>query len=184
MSYSVWQPGTVITSPVYLDSGIVIAALVRGQARYAKAAQLLADLLMAQAHIVISLLTLSESLWGLAKLSYCDLFRQRYSQHFSPDLYRRWCDQIFEKYGERMETVNTMFRSWSQAGIPVELVPTTGPEFDQVCSGAIRYMREHHLPSADAAHLASAEAQARSFVTTDSHFQQVILPSLDIIHVT
>jgi predicted nucleic acid-binding protein len=181
MPYSVWQPGVAVSSPVYLDSGVIIAAFVRLDARYRQAARLIGELLGAQVHILVSTLTLSETLWGLAKLSCCEIHKHPSRVHWSPDIYRRNHADIFAKHGQRMNAVHDWIRDWVQAGIKMDVVPVDTADFRVVTGAAPEYMRAFQLSSADATHLATAERQARSFITTDSEFQRAATSALEVM---
>jgi predicted nucleic acid-binding protein len=173
MRYTAWAAGAAIDSPVYLDANVLVGATVSRHALYTNAARLIGELLANQARILVSLLAVQEALWALAKLSYCELYRQPSKAHFSQSLYNRCREQIFQKYGPRMQAIGLMLRDWSDAGVAVEVVPKTDADFLSVCDLTPRYMRDYKLTTADAAHLALAETHAASFVTADSHFRDV-----------
>jgi predicted nucleic acid-binding protein len=180
MPFSAWMPGVAVSSPAYLDSGVVIAAFVRRDTRYQKAARLLGELLAAQIHILVSTLTLSESLWGIAKLSYCEIHNHPSRVTWNPDIYRRNHADIFAKHGQRMNSVHDWIRDWLQVGVNVDVVPVDTADFRVVTGAAPQYMQAFQLSSADATHLATAERRARSFITTDSEFQRAATSSLEI----
>ncbi|MCJ7510612.1 MAG: type II toxin-antitoxin system VapC family toxin [Dehalococcoidia bacterium] len=158
---------------MYLDANVLVGATVRRHALYTKAAQLIGELLASQARILVSLLAVQEALWALANISYCELYNQPSNASFTQTIYNRWREQIFQKYGPRMQAIGLMLRDWSDAGVAVEVVPKTDADFLSVCDLTPRYMRDYKLTTADAAHLALAETHAASFVTADSHFKQV-----------
>jgi predicted nucleic acid-binding protein len=173
MRYTAWAAGDAIDSPVYLDANVLVGATVSRHQLYAKAAQLIGELLASQARILVSLVAVEESVWALAKLSYCELYRQPSNALFSQSIYNRCREEIFQKYGPRMQAIGLMLRDWSDAGVAVEVVPKTDADFLSVCDLTPRYMRDYKLTTADAAHLALAETHAASFVTADSDFQRV-----------
>jgi len=173
MRYTAWAAGDAVDSPVYLDANVLVGATVSGHALYTKAAQLIGELLASQARILVSLLAVQEAIWALAKLSYCELYRQPSNAHFSQSLYNKRREEIFQTHGARMQAVSSMLRDWSEAGIAVEVVPKTDADFLSVCDLTPRYMRDYKLTTGDAAHLALAETHAASFVTADSHFRDV-----------
>lgn len=183
MAYSTWQSGLSVVSPVYLDSGVLIAALVRKDPRYQQASFLVADLLINQVEIVISILTLSETLWGLAKLSHQQLFNQPPRTQFNPEIYRRHSEQIFQTHGSRMYMVHDTIRDWLDAGIVVSIIPANIAEMQHASQVSPDYMRKFQLASADAVHLALAQSHAKSFVTTDSEFQRAAALSVHVIHI-
>lgn len=184
MPFSDWQPGIDIASPVYLDSGFLIATIVRRDARYAKAARLLGGLFASQAPILLSVVTLSESLWILAKLSYCELFNHPSRAQWNEQIFGRHRASIFASYGSRMSAIHDMVRDWSQAGIRIEVIPANVGDFHNIARAATEYMRTLGLSSGDAVHLATAESQARSFITVDSGFQRAASSSLEIVHIS
>ena len=170
-------------SPVYLDASIVVSATVHSERRYPLASQLVADLLASQAHIQISVLTISEALWAMAKLSYCEIYSQPSRATWNPTIFERHSAEIFEQYPTRMNAISNMIQRWTQAGIPIEVIPATPPDFRQVSQAAPSHMQDLALASADATHLATAETQAKSFVTTDEEFQVAAGLPLNIYHV-
>ena len=173
MRYTAWAAGAAIDSPVYLDANVLVGATVRRHRLYTKAAQLIGELLASQACILVSLLGVQEALWALANISYCELHNQPSKAKFTQLIYKKWREQIFQKYGPRMQAIGLMLRDWSDAGVAVEVVPKTDADFLSVCDLTPRYMRDYKLTTADAAHLALAETHAASFVTADSHFRDV-----------
>jgi len=173
MQYTAWAAGTTIDSPVYLDANVLVGVTVKGHPLYKAAARLVGELLAGQACILVSLLGVQEALWALAKLSYCELYRQPSNAHFSQSLYNKRREEIFQAHGARLEAIGVMLRDWSDAGIAVEVVPKTDGDFLSVCALTPRYMRDYKLTPADAAHLALAETHAASFVTADKQFRDV-----------
>lgn len=181
-----WQPGTSIAAPVYLDANVLVGAVVRGHRLYAKTAQLIGELLASQARILVSLLTVQESLWALARIFYYELANQPPDAHFSQSIYKRWRDRIFQAHGPQMEAPPSMLQDWTYAGVMVEVVPRTDSDFLEVTSRIPKYMRQYELTPADAAHLALAEVYASTFATADSGFQRVVQQApphpLNILH--
>jgi len=186
MNYTDWQAGTAVASPVYVDANVLVAITVTKHRLYTNGVQLVGELLASQPRILISLMTVQESLWALARLSYYDLAPQRPGALFNRSIYDRWCGRIFASHGPRMAAISSMLHSWSQAGITVEVVPKTEEDFLSLCNVTPRYMRDYKLTPNDAAHLAIACAHARTFVTADSDFEQVARQStsenLVIVH--
>ena len=186
MTFTTWQPGTALNSPVYLDANVLVGATVTKHRLYRQAVEVVGDLLASGATILVSLLGVQESLWALAKLSYLDLFRLGSNTRFTQRIYERHCDKIFEKYGERISAVPAMLRGWSEAGVTVASVSKTDSDFLQVSDLTPRYMRQCGLTPGDAAHLALAKTHARTFVTADSDFKSVaesdLLGDLVVVH--
>ncbi len=186
MGYSSWEPGLSIESPVYLDANVLVGAVVTKHRLYGSSVQLIGDLLANQSSILVSILAFQESLWALARISYCDLFNQPSRANFSLKTYERRCGEIFAAYGERMGAVGSMLNAWSEAGVSVEVVPKTGSSFSTVSSLTPRYMSEFSLAPADAVHLAVAGLHAKTFVTADADFEEAAasptLSGLSVLH--
>jgi predicted nucleic acid-binding protein len=175
MQYSAWQPGTPVASPAYLDANVLVGALVRGHSLYGITGQLTGELLASGAHILVSVLTVEESFWAMARLSFYQLIGQKVTARtsFSESIYRRHLPRIFREYGARMDAVTRALRDWSDAGVTVEVVPKTETAFLRASAATPKYMHQFGLTPADAAHLAIAEAHASSFVTADRKFRAV-----------
>ena len=165
MPHATWQVGTTIQEPVYLDANILVGFVVRGHPLYDKCAALIGEILASQLTIFVSLLTVQESLWALARLSYMELSNQRH--HFSQSLYERWLDRIISAHGARFTAIGSMIRAWSEAGVPVEVVPKETAPFIESLELTAEYMRQLKLTPADAAHLAVAKTHAKTLATAD-----------------
>lgn len=174
MPYVEWQPGSTPPSPAYFDASFLIASFVAKEPRYDKATSLLAAFLANETEMLLSSLTVSESLWGLAKMSFYQLQGKKITarDHFSTDIFRRHSAAIFEKYGSRMNQIHDWLRDWRIAGINIGLLPLDVDSLRQVSQTAPLYMERFHLGSADAVHLATAEIGAKSFITTDTEFRK------------
>lgn len=175
MQYSAWQSGAPVASPAYLDANVLVGAVVRGHPLYRISGQLTGELLANGVHMVVSVLTVEESFWAMARLSYYELIGQAVTAgiHFSESIYRRHLVRIFEEHGARMDAVTRALRDWSDAGITVEVVPKTRTELLQASAMTCQYMGRYKLTPADAMHLVLAEAYASSFVTADAEFRRV-----------
>lgn len=185
MPYSEWQPGISLPPPVYLDASVLAASFIANDPRYQETTQLLGDLLVSQAQIYISILTVSECLWGLAKTSYHQSAGRKSSAQFNPRIYRRNVEAIFQKYGDRMRnSVHDWLRDWRAADIMVDILPRDAASVERVSAVAPVYMQTFQLPSADAVHLATAETAAASFLTTDRDFARAEESPLQIFRVT
>lgn len=187
MNYQNWQPGTAIPSPVYLDANILVGAAVTKHRLYAKTAQLLGELLASGSRILVSLLTVQESTWAIARLSWCDLAKQPANARFSQSIYQRWRKQIFQAHGTRMAAIQKTLNDWATVGVDLQVVPKNEADFLVVTARIPTYMERYRLTPADAAHLAIAEECAGSFATADSDFEDVARQSpsqsLNIVHV-
>lgn len=187
MPYSEWRPGISLPAPVYLDASVVVASFATNERRYKQATALLGELLGDQSQIFISLLTVSEALWGLARLSYQELYgqKQKKGAHFGTDIFRRHAEEIFAKHGGRMTAVYEWLHDWRAAGIRINVLPPDDPDvFERIAAVGPVYMRTFGLGSADAFHLATAETAAASFVTTDGEFEQAQASPLEIFRLT
>lgn len=173
MRYVNWAPNTPIESPVYLDANILVGTIVNSHPLYASCAQLTAGMLISNTRILISIMSLDESMWALAKLAYCDLFRKPSNAHWNKSVYDRWCERIFQSYGSWIEAPGKMLTDWRKAGAIIDFVPSTDIEFESVIDSAPKYMRGFKLTPADAFHLSVAEKLAKTFVTADSDFGKI-----------
>jgi predicted nucleic acid-binding protein len=173
MQYSAWQSGSPVASPAYLDANVLVGAVVRGHPLYGITAKLTGGLLDSGVHILVSALTVEESLWAMAKLSYCELHNQPSSAAFKESIYKRHLQEIFSMHGARIHAITQMLRDWSDAGATIEVVPKTNGELLQASALTSKYMCRYNLTPADAMHLALAEAHASSFVTADAQFRRV-----------
>jgi predicted nucleic acid-binding protein len=174
MPYVNWKPGTVIAPPVYLDANILVGFVVRNHPLYRQTAGLVAELLAGQSSLYVSLLTVQESLWAIARLSYYELAHQRPDQHFSQSIYNRWRERIFKAHSARFTAVGSMLQAWEESGVPVEVVPKSETQLWRILDLTPRYMRQHRLTPADATHLALAQTHARTFATADTKLARVI----------
>jgi predicted nucleic acid-binding protein len=185
MPYSEWQPGVRLPSPVYLDASVLVASFITNDPRYKETTRLFGDLLVSQAQIFISILTVSESLWGLAKVSYHQLFGHKSNVQFKPHIFRNHVEAIFQKYGDRMNAIHDWLREWRAAGIRIDVLPTDDTSLERISAIAPVYMQTFHLASADAVHLATAETgAAASLLTTDTEFERAQGSPLQIFRVT
>ena len=183
MRYFDWTPTVQYETPVYIDANVLVGAVVQSQPIYSNCVNLLADLLINQSRILVSPLSIQESLWAIAKLSYCDLTHQRSGAHFNAEVYRRWCSDIFKTYGSRMAAVPSMLTDFVAQGASVELIPNHNSLWNRTLQLTPGYMQQCRLTPMDALHLALAETHARTFITADSDFSSVAqsLPAVDLI---
>lgn len=165
---------------------MLVGATVTKHRLYAKTGQLVGELLASGAEILVSLLTVQESLWAITRISYYELAKQPSHAHFSQSIYEKWRDRVFQSFGPRMEAVSKMLNGWVAAGVNLKVVPRTVDEFLAVSSRTPAYMYKYSLTPADAAHLALAEIYAKSFATADSDYRDVANRAasqpLDIVH--
>lgn len=187
MRYLVWQHTQIITPPVYLDANVIVGSKVSNHPIYASCVQILANMLMAHADIIVSALSLDESIWATAKLAYLELNNLPSNSHWSKKIYKKWCGRIFEKYGPWLNAACDMVRDLKNAGAQIDFVPGTDAEFSKMLDLAPKYMNQFDLTPADAFHLALAECRAKTFITADSDFATLqnnsTMGSLTIIHI-
>ena len=170
MQYIDWTPELTIDSPAYLDANVLVGTIVNTHRLYPKCIHLTANLLSDKSNILISSVSLDECLWATAKLAYCQLTNNPPNANWSKRLYLRWCERIFQSYEGWITAVGSMMKDWSNAGVPIEVVPKTQELWHRVVDLVPGYMQELKLSPADALHLAFAQTHARTFITTDSDF--------------
>jgi len=175
MQYVDWTPQLTVDPPVYLDANILVGTIVRTHHLYPTCVKLIATLLTGKSSVLISPVSLDECLWATAKLAYCRLFKHPHPStvRWSKDIYLKWCEKIFESYEGWITAVGSMMKDWSNAGVPIEVIPKTDALWEHVVDLTPHYMRQFKLSSADAMHLALAETHARTFVTADSDFAEI-----------
>lgn len=186
MRYLDWQPNQIIVPPVYLDANVLVGSKVSNHPLYASCVQVLASILTAQACILVSALSLDESIWATAKLAYLELNNLPSNSNWSKKVYQRWCEKIFEKYGSWLNAACDMVRDLKNAGAQIDFVPGTYAEFNNMLDMAPRYMSQFKLTPADAFHLALAGGRAQTFITADADFEilqsTVTTGGLTVIH--
>jgi predicted nucleic acid-binding protein len=158
----------VLDGPVYLDANVLASFLVNGHPLYPSSAALIGDLLAGQIPIVLSDLVLTESLWALSHLAYCDAFgHTRYDVDFKHATYKRHHAAIFgSAHGEKVAAVVEFVRSLEDLHLLVVSHPKNSEWVMQVDS-THALMRSDRLLPGDATHLAIAEGHARTLVTAD-----------------
>ena len=173
MQYVDWTPQLTIDSPAYLDANVLVGAIVSTHRLYPKCINLTATLLTGKSRVLISPISLDECLWATAKLAYCKIFNKPSSAKWSKEIYLRWCEKIFQSYEGWITAVGSMMKDWSNAGVPIEVVPETEALWADVVDLAPGYMQQLKLTPADAIHLAFAQTHARTFITADSDFEVI-----------
>ncbi|MBC8275207.1 MAG: PIN domain-containing protein [Chloroflexi bacterium] len=78
-----------------------------------------------------------------------------------------------QSYEGWITAVGSMMKDWSNAGVPIEVVPKTQALWADVVDLVPGYMQQLKLTPADALHLAFAQTHARTFITADSDFEVV-----------
>lgn len=173
MQYVDWTPQLTIDPPVYLDANVLVGAIVRTHRLYPTCVKLTATLLTGKSSVLVSPVSLDECLWATAKLAYCQLTHNPPSAHWNKRIYLRWCEKIFESYEGWITAVGSMMKDWSNAGVPIEVIPKTEALWGHVVDLTPSYMQQFKLSPADAIHLALAQTHARTFITADSDFEEV-----------
>lgn len=174
MQYVDWTPQLAIDPPVYLDANVLVGAIVSIHPLYPSCIQLTANLLTGKSSILISPVSLDECLWATAKLAYCQLANQLPSTRgWNKRTYLNWCERIFASYEGWITAVGSMIKDWSNAGVPIEVIPKTDVLWEHVVDLTPKYMQQLKLTPADAMHLALAETHARTFITADSDFEEI-----------
>ena len=171
MPFTTWTQDSEVLGPVYIDAGVIIASLCSKDARHTNSALALAQILTSEQELILSALTVSECLWAIAKLSYCELNNQKTTAHWNLTVYRKHRETIFESFGDRMTGVGRLIHEFSAAGVPVAVRPADQASLEGASIDAATHMRDLAMASADAVHLALAEQGAQSLLTTDSGFQ-------------
>lgn len=189
MQYLDWQPGTSIASPVYLDANILVGTIVNSHPLYTACVQLSADILIGKTNIIISDISVDESLWSMAKLAYCEITNQRGKKpHWNPKIYEDWNERIFHSYADWIKAPSNMVKDWRNAGVSIDFVPIVGSDLENIISLVPNYMKDFKFTPGDAFHFAIAEKYAKTFVTADSHFGVINNKppqgNLTIIHLT
>ncbi len=171
MQYVDWTPQLTVDPPVYLDANVLVGAIVSTHPLYPTCVRLTAALLTGKSSLLVSAVSLNECLWATAKLAYCQLANQHPNSNWTKSIYLRWCDRIFQSYKGWLTAVGSMMKDWSNAGVPIEVVPKTEALWEHVVGLAPGYMQQFKLTPADAIHLALAQTHARTFITADSDFE-------------
>ena len=145
--------------------------LVNGHPLYPNSAALIGELLAGQIPIVLSDLVLTESLWALSHLAYCDAFGHRnYNVDFKQATYKKNHAAIFgSAHGQKVAAVVDFVRSLEAIHALVVSHPKNSEWVRQV-DLTHTYMRTDRLLPGDATHLAIAEGHARTLVTADEAF--------------
>jgi predicted nucleic acid-binding protein len=172
MQYVDWTPQLAIDPPVYLDANVLVGTIIRTHRLYPTCVRLTATLLAGKSSVLISPVSLDECLWATAKLAYCQLTHQHpYTKGWNKKTYLKWCEKIFASYEGWITAVGSMIKDWSNAGVPIEVIPKTDALWEHVVDLTPKYMQQLKLTPADAIHLALAQTHARTFITADSDFE-------------
>jgi predicted nucleic acid-binding protein len=173
MQHVDWVQGLDIDQPVYMDANILVGSLISIHPLYSKCANLIGKLLADKVEIMLSMVSVDESIWITAKLAYCEIYNQPSDARWTPRIYRNHRDEIFQSYESWINSVREAVKDWTKAGAKIDVVPKTREVFEDVLDLIPVYMKEVKLTTADAVHLALAQKHARSFLTADSDFDEV-----------
>ena len=174
MQYVDWVQGLAIDPPVYMDANILVGSLISNHPLYGKCVHLTGKLLADKAEIMLSVLSVNESIWAIAKLAYCDIYKHAPRKvTWNRKIYENQRAKIFQSYESWIDSVRKAVEDWTNAGAKIDVVPTTRAVFEDVLGLIPVYMRDVKLTTADAIHLAIAEKHARSFLTADSDFDEI-----------
>jgi len=174
MQYVDWVQGLDIDEPVYMDANILVGSLISKHPLYGKCANVLGKLLADKVEIMLSVVSVDESIWAIVKLAYCELHHYKPSKTlWNANIYRRHRDEIFQSYESWINYVGKAVKDWTNAGAKIDVVPKTRELFEAVLDLIPVYMKEVKLTPADAVHLAIAQKHARAFLTADSDFAEV-----------
>jgi len=173
MQYVDWVQGLDMDEPVYMDANILVGSLISMHPLYGKCINVLGKLLVDRVEIMLSMVSVDESIWIIAKLAYCDIYRQPWGSHWNPGIYKKRREEIFKTHEGWINSVRKAVEDWTNAGARIDVVPKSRELFDDVLDLIPVYMKEVKLSPADAIHLAIAQRHARSFLTADSDFDEV-----------
>jgi predicted nucleic acid-binding protein len=174
MQYVDWVQGLDIDPPVYMDSNILVGSLISNHPLYGKCVNLTAKLLADKVEIILSMLSVNESIWAIAKLAYCEIYKHPPKKvTWNKNIYRNQRDKIFQSYESWINSVRDAIKDWTNAGARIDVIPKTHEVFENVLNLVPVYMKEVKLTTADAIHLALAQEHARSFLTADSDFNEI-----------
>ena len=173
MQYVDWVQGLTINEPVYMDANILVGSLITKHPLYGKCANLLGKLLADKVEMILSMVSVDESIWIITKIAYCELYNRPWNTHWNPGIYKRQRDKIFQSYESWISSVGKAVEDWTNAGARIDVVPQTRALFKDVLDLIPVYMKDVKLTPADAVHLALAQKHARSFLTADSDFDEV-----------
>ena len=174
MQYVDWAQGVDIDTPVYMDANILVGSLISNHPLYGKCIDMTGKLLADKVVIMLSMLSVNESIWAIAKLAYCEMYKHSPRKvTWNRKIYQNQRAKIFQSYESWINSVRDAIKDWTNAGARIDVVPRTREVFEDVLDLIPVYMKEAKLTTADAIHLAIAQRHARSFLTADSDFNEV-----------
>jgi len=160
-------PGRPVPSPVYLDANVLVSYFVR-RTNTPAAVQAIAELLAQGVQTILSPLTISEFWWAIfdALYNHDRQSRGEPPQRLTPGEYRRHRAELHGRYRDQIALIRQQLQSWP--GLRSVAFRTSGFRYWLTTMDDC-VDRSDLLPS-DAAHLALAARNARSFVTNDGGF--------------
>lgn len=173
MQYVDWVQGMDIAPPVYVDANILVGSIISNHPLYGKCVNLTGRLLADKAEIMLSVLSVDESIWAITKLAYCDIYGHPPGTNWSKRVYRNQRERIFRSHEGWINSVRDTIKDWANAGARIDVVPKNREAFEDIMDLIPVYMKDMKLTPADAVHLAVAQKHSRSFLTADSDFDEV-----------
>jgi predicted nucleic acid-binding protein len=173
MQYIDWVQELDMDEPVYMDANILVGSLISNHPLYGKCVNLTGKLLADKVEIMISVLSVNESIWAIAKLAYCDIYGHPPRVNWNKGIYKNQRERIFQSHEGWINSVRDAIKDWTNAGARIDVVPQSREAFKDILDIIPVYMKDVKLTPADAVHLAIAQKHARSFLTADSDFDEV-----------
>lgn len=178
--------GEEIRSPAYLDANFLVFYTVG--ARQAPDCQTVArnvmgDMLVQRITILVSLVSVEETLWGTLQEFFCRHIWRPVATGERCRFDRRrarsnWTRLIH--YRADLEMIVGNLKELRDRGADIRFVPESEEAF-HVFHNVPTLMEKHSLFSADALHLSLALSQAKTFITFDVHdFENVVDPAQDL----
>lgn len=165
----VYTRGEIIPDPVYLDANILISYFVPERQK-PSVLNIINDLLIQKAKIVLSWVDYHELIWGLLNHIYIRERQKREPQwKLSPltmrdfNQHKQWFLPIAEK---ELEIVPEVLKGWGN----ISIFPSTEFGWEISLRKLLETLFQHYLAPSDTAHLVMAMLYARSFVTEDPDF--------------
>ncbi len=164
--------GSVIVSPVYLDANFLIHCLTITRAKHSTAKYLLAELFAQQVEIYISTLMMDEVWWGLlGEWYYADTTARITTKKIKND------PHILDRYHHLLQNITSNVLSWQNT----TFLPTNAISAKDTVEHALAFLTRENIQPRDSFHLALATlSNAAGFVTSDSDFDNIALPEIDL----
>jgi len=161
--------GEIIPSPVYLDANILISYFVP-ERRKNSVLNIINDLLIQEAKIILSWVVYRELIWGLLEHIYVRERQKRepgwkasrlriddFEQH------KHWLLPIAEK---ELKIVPEVLKGWGN----ISIFPSEQFGWEISLRKLLETLFRHYLAPSDTTHLVMAMLYAKSFVTEDPNF--------------